>query len=155
MNQKDSDTTPTDPTAQTESPEYQLNSPPASEADERPPSPLWHFTLVLAEVIFEARRSGIGSRRVQFFSKAPTSLFPAPRLQAIQQVAAHEATQTFPKEGNIKIIEVVLLNMTALGMMTDKEFYGPNPDACEVKAVEEQPVFNDPKVVPITSGSNN
>lgn len=155
MNQKDSDTIPADPTAQTEPPEYQLDSPPASEADETPPPPLWHFTLVLAEVVFEARRTGIGSRRVQFFSKAPTSLFPAPRLQAIQQVAAHEATQTFPKEQSIKIIEVILLNMNALGMMTDEEFYGTNPDACEVKAVEEQLTFSDPKIVPITGHPNS
>lgn len=155
MNQKDSDTIPADPTAQTEPPEYQLDSPPASEADEAPPPPLWHFTLVLAEVIFDARRSGIGSRRVQFFSKSPTSLFPAPRLQAIQQVAAHEATQTFPKEGNVKILEVILLNMSALGMMTDEEFYGINTDACEVKAADTNLAFNDPKVVPITGGPNS
>ena len=105
------------PTSQTELPNEQ---PPAS--------PLWHYALILAEVIFESKRSGIGSRRLQFFSKSETSLFPVPRLERLQRVAAMKATITFPKEQKITTHEILILNISPLGMMTDDEFYGTAND---------------------------
>lgn len=98
-----------------------------------PPAPLFHFTLVLAEVIFDTDK-GIRTHRCQLFSKADTVAFPAGRLAQVQNSAAAQVAAELGDK-SFKAIEVVLLNLLNLGWMTDEVFWGSQaaiPKAPEV-----------------------
>ena len=80
------------------------------------------YSLVLAEVVYQAGKT-ITSHRVQLFSKADVATFPAARLGKLQNSAAHQV-QNEVTEKDIKVLEVIILNILPLGWMTDEEFWG-------------------------------
>lgn len=86
-----------------------------------------HFHMVLADVIFETKRGGVTSHRVQFMTQSPTNEFPGDRIHQLQNSAAgavHTKIGPGRAEG-FKVHDVLFLAITYCGHMTKDEFYGP------------------------------
>lgn len=105
----------------------------------------FNYSLVLAEVIFSTVK-GVGSHRVQLFSKADVPTFPAARIGQLQNSAAHQVMTQVPDK-DFKALEVIFLNVINLGWMTEEEFGVTLPGAPDAPA--EPSVGSSNNVVPL------
>lgn len=97
------------------------DTPPTSPA--APPTP-FYYSMVLAEVIFEADGE-LQMLTKQFFTKADTDQFRAHRLRSLQNTAVLAVKQGLPADiqATVKVHEVFIKNVVFLGLMTDAEFW--------------------------------
>lgn len=94
-------------------------TPPLPEADNRQ-----HYSLVLAEVVFQTKGNKVSSERCQLFSRAEVDIFPAARLMQIQNSAAAQVRDALQLD-EFQAIEVLILGIHPLGRMSEEEFHHP------------------------------
>lgn len=87
---------------------------------------LFHFSLILAEVIFTCEL-GVQTRRTQFVSKVDQALFPRSRLVQLQKIAATNVVNEVKLESNgsikkVQVEAVYLHGFFDCGWMTEAEF---------------------------------
>jgi hypothetical protein len=85
--------------------------------------PTFLYSLVLADVIFQTDKGGVGSQRCQLFSKSDVPTFPAARLAQLQNSAALQVKEQVGDKSFVAL-EVMLLNIQDLGYMSDIGFWG-------------------------------
>lgn len=113
-----------------------MNEPTPPDTQEVAKDSVFHYTLVVAEVIFDVDGE-VGSQRIQSFSKSDTMNFPAARLKQCQNVSALQAKQNLVGAPNFQALDVIILNLHPLGWMTDEEFWsGQAPDGVKIVAPE-------------------
>lgn len=114
-------------------------------------APLFHFSLVLTEVVYRTDK-GVSSHRCQLFSKSDMATYPKNRIGQLQNSSAIQAqadlTQALgrpPKD--FAVIEVLILAIHPLGWMTDAQFEGPKK--VSNNPVDEKPADPTDNVLPL------
>lgn len=114
------------------------------------------FYMILAEVVYTVRGQPQIYRR-QFFEKSDTQVFPAGRLQLIQNSAALQMRSSLPPEDqeHFVAIDVLLMAIHPLGLMTEDEFWnGMNPAIKKVETPHSLEPVNGVTVVDGEGASN-
>jgi hypothetical protein len=84
-----------------------------------------YYTLITAEILFQQSDDPeIYTARINGVLADPQPEITAKLIGKAQQIAQHQLDKRNQNGQDLKIIDVVILNLTALGRMTDEEFQG-------------------------------